>query len=223
MSDGSAAAQALAILQQLAEDNDPDLHATLLEGAAHPAPVVRVYSALLLAERFHDVRALPGLHEALLAWDRPTRDSAADAVWEIGDADAASLIRALHFERGTVRDAIAEALDLVGWFPDATEAEVTYRIATRGWQELVALGEEAVPGLVAALSDPDGNVRRGAVWALGHIGDPRSVPFLVEMLADTSGDLFGEGARVCDVAAEALARIGTPAALAALDAYDASP
>lgn len=220
MSDPRAASQAIDLLQRMAEENDPDLHAVLLEGAAHPAAAVRVYSALLLAEHFHDVRALPGLHEALLAWDRPTRDSAADAVWEIGDADAASLIRALHFERGSVRDAVAEALDMVGWFPDVPEAEVTYRIATRGWRELVALGADAVPGLVSALSDPDGNVRRGAVWALGHIGDARAVPYLVEMLADTSGDLFGAGARVCDAAAEALARIGTPDALAALEGYD---
>lgn len=215
-------AGAVAALQAMAAANDPDLHDALIEGIEHPDREVRIYAALLLAEMFHDVRALPGLHDGLLDRDRHVQRAAANAVWEIGDADTPALIRALHFERGSVRDAIGEALALVGWFPDDPEADITFRLATRDWQAIVALGEEAVPGLIAALSDPDGNVRRGAAWALGQIGDARAVPFLIDTLADTAGDMFGIGERVCDGAAEALLRLGTPQALEAVEGWRAS-
>ncbi len=206
-------------IQGLLEENDPALHGVLLEGIEHADRAVRVYCALLLAELFHDVRALPGLHEALVEWDREVQDAAAEAVWEIGDADPSTLIQALHFERGSVRDAVAGALALVGWFPDDPDMEVAYRIATRDWRALVSLGPAAVPGLAAALRDPDGNIRRGAAWALGEIGDPRAVPVLVAALADTSGDMFGIGGRVCDVAADALLRIGSPEAKSAVEQW----
>ncbi len=219
MSDDWPEADAIATLRAMAEANDPALHDTLIEATEHPDRAVRITAALMLAELFRDVRALPGLHEALLDWDRRMQGAAADAVWEIGDADAPALIRALHFERGSVRDAIAEALVLVGWFPDDPEVEVTYHLATRDWQAIVALGEAAVPGLLCALSDPDGNVRRGVCWALGQIGEARAVPFLIEALGDTSGDMFGIGERVCDVAAEALLRTGTPEALEAVERW----
>jgi HEAT repeat protein len=199
-------------LDSMAQDGDPELRSVLLEAADHPAQRVRVYASLMLAREFHDVRALPGLHEGLYDRSRRFRQEAADAIWEIGDADPGGLIRALHFERGAVRDAIVEALDLVGWIPEEANTEVTYRISTRNWIALVSLGVAAVPGLVSALSDHDGNVRRGAVWTLGQIGDRRAVKYLVEMLDDLSGDMFGVGGRVCDAAAEALLRIGTPEA-----------
>jgi HEAT repeat protein len=210
-------------LEQMAEDDDPDLHEALLEAVEHPSQAVRVAAALMLAEQFHDAKAVPALHEAIYHGEPRLQRRAADAVWEIGDWDPASLIRALHFARGPVRDAIAEALEMVGWIPDDISAEVTYRIATRTWQQIVGIGPEAVSRLVSALSDPDGNVRRGAVWTLGQIGDIRAVPFLIPMLEDTSGDLFGAGSRVCDVAAEALLRIGTDEAVQAVEAWRASP
>ena len=211
------------LIQTLLEENDPALHEALLQGIEHADRTVRVYCALLLAELFHDVRALPGLYEALVEWDRQMQDAAAEAVWEIGDADPSALIQALHFERGNVRDAIASALALVGWFPDDPDMEVAYRIATRDWRALVSLGPIAVPGLAAALSDPDGNVRRGAAWALGEIGDPRAIPVLVAALADASGDMLGIGGRVCDVAAEALLRIGSPEARSAVEQWRSAP
>ena len=114
----------------------------------------------------------------------------------------------------------AEALGWVGWFPDDADTEVGYRIAVRSWRGLVAMGSEAVPALVSALSDPDGNVRRGACWALGYIGDARAVPYLIEMLEDKSGDLLGIGSSVADAAAEALVRIGTREAMDAVEAWE---
>lgn len=49
---------------------------------------------------------------------------------------------------------------------------------------LVFLGKRAVPSLIAALQDPDDDVRWEAAKALGEIADPRSAPCLVEMLMD---------------------------------------
>lgn len=209
----------LEALDLLIADNHPDLHEALLEALDDHDQRVRIYAALRLAELFHDVAALPGLYEALKSSRRGMGRLAADLIWEIGDADAAGLIRALHLERAEVREAIAAALQAVGWFPDDVESEVAYRIATRGWREIVAIGPAAVPSLLSALDDPDGNVRRGAVWTLGQIGDPRAVPFLIDMLQDTAGDMFGIGERVCDAAAEALERIGTLQALTAVAAW----
>jgi hypothetical protein len=139
---------------RLAAENDPALHEALREALLHPEREVRIYAAVMLAQEFHDVSALPGLVDALLDWNRQVRSAAAEAVWEIGDMDPAGLIRALHFERGAVRDAIVEALAIVGWFPDDIEAEVTYYIAIRDWHQLVVVGSPAVPGLISALSDP---------------------------------------------------------------------
>lgn len=207
----------LDLLDELVAENAPQLHAALIDALGHSAGAVRVYAALLLAEHFHDLRALPGLVEALRGWDQTVQSMAAEAVWEIGDGDPGALIDALHYARGDIRDAIAEALDLVGWLPDDPDSEVSYCIATRKWPELVAMGQEAVPGLIAALGDADGNLRRGAAWALGYIGDAAAVPALASLLDDASGDMFGIGERVCDVAADALTRIGSEEALAIVD------
>lgn len=208
-------------MEIMADEGHPELRDVLYDMIGHNDQRLRIFAAMMLAQEFQDVKALPGLHEALQSWNRNTQKAAATAVWEIGDSDTAGLIRALHFERGRVRDAIADALRLVGWFPDDPDAEVAYRIATRTWKELVTLGEKAVSGLVSALPDPDGNVRRGAIWTLGQIGDVRAVPFLIEMLDDTSGDMFGIGERVCDAAAEALLNIGTAEAVQAVRTWQA--
>ncbi len=213
---------ALGRLEDLIADNHPALYRILLDAIEDDDADVRIRASLALASQFHDASALPGLYEAMASGDRALQHAAAEAVWEIGDEDAAGLIRALHYERGWVRDAIAEALELSGWFPDDVDTEIALRIATWNWRAIVALGEAAVPGLVSALGDPDGNVRRGVVWTLGQIGDPRAVPYLIEMLADTAGDMFGIGERVCDTAAEALERIGTPEALDVAAAWRAT-
>ncbi len=196
-------------LEQWVDDNPPDLQYVLIEYLAHQDQEMRITAALHLAELYQDVAALPVLMEAVDSGSRPLQRQAESAVWIIGDESTAELIRALHFETGAVRDAITRTLAWVGWAPEDTDTEIAFRIAARDWAGIVALGDRAVPALVSALSDPDGTVRRGAIWVLGLIGDPRAVPFVAECLSDTSGDLFGAGGRICDIAAESLVRIGT--------------
>ena len=74
----------------------------------------------------------------------------------------------------------------------------------------------SLPSLLEALHDPVGYVRRAAAEALGTIGDDAAVPGLVARLEDT-GQQWWEEERVCDIAAEALERIGSGQALAAVE------
>jgi hypothetical protein len=60
-----------------------------------------------------------------------------------------------------VRDTIANALYWIGWSPDDADSAVAYFVTTQQWRECIGLESEAVPGLVRALTDWDGAVRRG--------------------------------------------------------------
>jgi HEAT repeat protein len=204
-------------LRALIEDDDSDLQDALVEALRHPSRQVRTFAALNLAELFQDVRAAAHLAEALQEGDAQAQRAAANALWEIGDADAAGLLREIRSAPIDRIDVIANALFWIGWSPDDPNSAVVYYVMTQQWQACIALGSEAVSGLLEALQDWDGGVRRGAAWALGEIGDPQAVPELIERLEDFEGGLFGVGDRICDIAAEALAKIGTPEAWDALD------
>ncbi len=163
------------------------------------------------------MRAVPVLAEALEEGDTHQRRAASNASWEIGDANAQGLLEMLYHADTALRDMIARALDLSGWLPDDVEIETAYYITTGQWQACIALGRVAVPILMGVLNSWDGNMRRAAAWVLGEIGDPLAVEGLIGRLCDTEGGLFGVGDRVCDVAAEALAKIGTSEALVEID------
>lgn len=211
------ASETLRELRVLIEEDDPDLQDALVEALRHPLLKVRTFAALRLAELFQDVQAAATLAEALNAGDQAVQRSASSALWDIGDADAAGLLHVITHAPHEKRDAIANALYWIGWAPDDPNSAVAYYVMTQQWRECIALGVEALPGLIDALQDWDGAVRRGAAWALGEIGDAQAVPWLIERLDDGEGGLFGIGDRVCDIAAEALAKLGTPAAWDALD------
>lgn len=217
-----SASETLRELRALIEDDDPDLQDALVEALRHPSRQVRTFAALNLAELFQDVRAASHLAQALQEGDMQAQRAAANALWEIGDANAAGLLREITQAPIDRRDAVANALYWIGWSPDDPYSAVAYYVMTQQWQACIAIGLEAVPGLLDALHNWDGSVRRGAAWALGEIGDPQAVPGLVERLEDFEGGLFGVGDRICDVAAEALAKIGTPEAWDALDWWHAT-
>ena len=75
---------------------------------------------------------------------------------------------------------------------------------------LIKIGYPSVPGLTQALFDQSNAVRRAACKALGKIGSERAVSALIYSLNDGN-------AGVRKFAREALERIDTPAARAALD------
>lgn len=203
-------------LKRLIRDDDPSLEEALIEALGHRLPGVRIFAALTVAELFQDIRAVPGLAEALMSGDPKQQTAASSLLWELGDLDTNGLLGAIYHAPTDVRDTISNALYWTGWSPDEPDSAVAYFVTTQQWRECIALGQEAVPGLLRALNDWDGAIRRGTTWALGEIGDTRAVNGLIERLNDQQGNLFGDGARVCDIAAEALAKIGTEDALKAL-------
>jgi HEAT repeat protein len=95
----------------------------------------------------------------------------------------------------------------VGSFPAPADPETA--------EELVAVGEPAIPSLVLALGHSDQEVRGLASWALSTIG-PKAVPALISALRD-------DDAERSRAAAEALGRMlpeATPALIASLLAED---
>lgn len=96
------------------------------------------------------------------------------------------------------------------------------------WAAVGALkqgGDVALEALVLALQDDDVRLRDGAVRVLAALRDPRTVPALIEALVDDSEVnrvfVFGPvDKRICDYAATALEKIGTPDALAAVQAWE---
>jgi ATP-dependent DNA helicase RecQ len=80
--------------------------------------------------------------------------------------------------------------------------------------QIVSLGESkslsAIPGLIEALENPDGNIRRLAASALGKIGDPRATEPLLKLLSTEQKQ------QVRQYAVSALGRIGDPRSISFL-------
>jgi HEAT repeat protein len=128
--------------------------------------------------------ALPALAKALQVKDPEMRLKAAEALAVIRSPDSVQLfLQALKDHHTPVQESAARAL--------------------------AAIGEVACPGLEAALSYYDASVVRFAAWALGEIGEPRSIPSLAGLISaneTVSGeypDLFG----AVEAAIESLGRI----------------
>lgn len=125
----------------------------------------------------------------------PVRDAALRALGRIGNAQAITLlVRALEAEGPTPLDAprpspVRQALALAGdpavdALLDALEASPSKRLASAAVLALATLGaERAIPAIVRAS-------RRGAVEldaglrALGELGDPKALPFVLEHVED---------------------------------------
>ncbi len=84
-------------------------------------------------------------------------------------------------------------------------------------EELGKMDGAALPGLLALLNDPalDADTRGVIIETLGRIADPSTVDILILCLEDESAPRMEEW-RICDLAAAALERIGTPEALDAV-------
>jgi HEAT repeat protein len=212
--------QTLAELQALIDEDDADLQDALADALRNPSRKVRSFAALYLAELFQDIRAAGVLAETLEHGSPSEQRAATSALWEIGDSDSQGMLTTLMNAPVEESSRVINALYWIGWAPDDPRYAVSYHIMTQQWRECIALGMEALPGLIEALGHWDGTFRRGAAWALGEIGDAGAVSALIALLYDTEGGMFGIGDRVCDIAADALAKIGTSEAWDALDEWD---
>jgi len=122
-----------------------------------------------------------------------------------------------------VRAVVVQALAHVGQGDPASVAALVRALRSEGdadyrWKAARALGhlgpqaKDAIPGLVAAVGDQNGHVRREAIIALGRIGQeaaPSGAPALVRSLEDPDADIR-------QAAATALGRMQAPSARAAL-------
>lgn len=134
------------------------------------------------------------------------RESAAKALSKIGDARAVKpLILLLGDKDIFLREYAAIALDQMGWQPDRSESGAAYWIAKEKWDRCVEIGAPAVVPLIAALKDKYWRVRRGAIDALGKIGDVLAVEPLIAALCEDKDDYVRWDA------AWALKKIGSPA------------
>lgn len=90
-----------------------------------------------------------------------------------------------------------------------------WKINWRTAEELVRLGQPAVPHLIKALSDEDGYVRAAAADALGEIRDERAVKALAAAMQYRDNRIYedDEDAEARNNAAEALGKIGDLRAL----------
>ena len=148
-----------------------------------------------LAE-FDDPRVVPALIAALEHDDPYARFNAAHVLGQKRDGRAFDpLIASLKDEDSTVRMCAASALGHIGAHP-LEPIEST----------------RAVEPLIVLLSDESGEVRRNATIALGCLKAPRAIDALGDILKDANEGL------VAVSAAQALARIDGPQAVAALAA-----
>ena len=144
-----------------------------------------------------DARAVPALLDALKDESSHVRWSAVRALSAIDDNKVVpGLLTALRDEDATVIDAAAEALGRIG--------------------------RAAQPGLLRALKERRPEVRGTAVEALGRMGNSKAVRPLRKLLGDRARSAIS-GRRISELAAEALERIGSKEALAALRKKNTPP
>jgi HEAT repeat protein len=130
----------------------------------------------------------------------------------------------LQDENDDLRSVAAEILGKLG---DARAVEPlmsalkdTSYVATFAALSLGQIGDiRAINPLIDSLNHPSGSVRGYAARALGLLGDDRAIGPLINRLTDTG---HGKWELVCESAAAALTRLGTPEALAAVEKWRAS-
>ena len=164
----------------------------LLAELEHPNWEIRRNAIIRLGESENNL-ALPYIIKAVNDSDNSVQLAAIKALEEFSGSDAVqALVSALRNADTAICDAAALALS--------------------------TKGEEALPGLIEAMTDPSADVRGVAAEALGKIGDEVAIPYLVDALTD-AGELRLENSRVNDIAAKALERIGSEKALFALSQW----
>lgn len=116
---------------------------------------------------------------------------ATEAIQAIGEPAIPFLVQALMDPNGGICGIAAEMLDTLGWQPNNETEQAQYIIAKdeENWDELVELGETAVPLLLQMLQNEIKYVRRSAAWTLGQIGDEQAISPLYQALMDTHSDV----------------------------------
>lgn len=213
---------ALAVgLRQLGDAALPILFEALTDENA----MTRRAAAWALGET-RDRAAAPALASALDDPDALVRREAAFSLgWVRDEATVQLLLDKLRDGNYRVRKAAVEALN---WFGVTALPRLlaALRDPDPGVRRLAveALGSihhpDVLPALYDALQDPFVEVRSAAVEVLGATHNPDVAPYLIDALHDVEVSHHGRK-RICDLAAEALQALGTPAAIEAVEQWRA--
>ena len=146
------------------------------------------------------------LRKFLMDWDPSVRKFAAEMLARTKDPqNIPFLIRRLTDESSSVRKAVAETLNSLGWAPSNAREKAMYFIADHDWTRLSAIGKPAAPFLCKRLADADPLVRMFARQILLKMG-MSATPYLIKALNENNLDI-----RV--VAAQTLGEIKDPRAV----------
>jgi HEAT repeat protein len=96
--------------------------------------------------------------------------------------DRNQVVTALESDDDRVRGAAAKVLDNTGWKPANNKELALYLIAKKKWEQLPAVGKEAVDALIRILNDKKMSVRLEVVETLGETGSPRAIEPLIKRL-----------------------------------------
>jgi HEAT repeat protein len=198
------------------------------------------FEAAWVMGQLKSVHALPHLFQAIKnnRYHPTVRENALNALGEIGDEQALPHLMELinkhdynlHFAIGALvkignTSAVPPLLDsLENPAGDDTQASLIW-----------ALGQlhdpRAAPTLIEWVKTHTADMQAVAIQALGSLGDPQAIPILESCLKDSTRlhrqDMGGtfwlfrtyREKRICDLAFEALQRIGTPEALAIIQKW----
>jgi HEAT repeat protein len=167
-------------------------------------PALRESSARVLGQ-IGDQRALKLLVDATSDEHWAVREAAGKALVKFGKPALGALVAALHSPHDDIRWIASGGLEQLGWQPDRSEGGVRYCIARGLWDQCAAMGDIAVPTLIASLQHWDDDVRKGAAYALAKVGAPATEP-LIQVLQ-------GDHPHAREAAARTLGQIGSRQAM----------
>ncbi|MDD5143894.1 HEAT repeat domain-containing protein [Methanoregula sp.] len=132
-----------------------------------------------------DVQALDALAGLTKDKSSEIRYQACIALGQIeGGGAVPVLLTSLRDRDKYVRHASAVSLNKAGYVPETDDDRAWFAAGMQDWERLTALRNAAVPVLTSLLSDPDADLRRKAVRALGAIGSSDAGPALLHALGD---------------------------------------
>jgi HEAT repeat protein len=173
-------------IEILAQLDHPLALQALINALQHPLADVRIAAALVQG-KLHELRAIPGLIEALRVTDKSVYSAAQENLIEIGDSSINELLEVLKDEDAEVRCRATEVLGNIG-HPSALsglmEALKDEDEQVRG-KAAWALGKIRSPIAISALLETFNDVEdvwKETIWALGEIGDATTAPYLIELL-----------------------------------------
>ncbi len=225
-------------VRALGKIHDPRALDQLLEVFESGNPYLRDTTAVVLGE-IGDLRALPVLIEALYDTRMTVKRRAAIGLAKLGTGAIPALRNVLYSGSGVPQYEAAHALGLMQSDDTLRDALHTQETSIRGaavygLKTSIHLQRTAswADIFIATSFDDNARTRYDSAEALGYSQNPVAMSRLVELLKDETFALpvgywnilhrMSAYLRICDAAAEALTRIGTPEALAAVEAWRAS-